>query len=198
MNKIEISIYTIDELSEQAKQKAIDQHKDFLADNWEAENSLDYHKEELEKFGYNNVKILFSGFSSQGDGACFTADIDIKKWIEAHDLNDLRKLYNYSDNFSFSITHQSRYYYATSTTVVWGFYSEIDYSNNDKEQAESEAEQLLEVIKAERERLGNDIYQTLRDDYFAEIADDYVLEDIRLNEYQYLSDGTLATNLLKI
>jgi ferredoxin len=30
--------------------------------------------------------IYFSGFNSQGDGACFEASLDMKKFIEAHDL----------------------------------------------------------------------------------------------------------------
>jgi len=34
--------------------------------------TLEHYTEELEKIGLHSVKIEFSGFFSQGDGACFT------------------------------------------------------------------------------------------------------------------------------
>lgn len=42
---------------------------EFMVDDYIIEK-----KREIEKLGYNNVKIYYSGFWSQGDGACFTCD----------------------------------------------------------------------------------------------------------------------------
>ena len=53
--------------------------------------------------------LYFSGFSSQGDGACFTcSDIDFKLFLDG----------KYKDiDISANITHNSRYYYPRSTIV---------------------------------------------------------------------------------
>lgn len=62
------------------------------ARNWYREGGLDYDwweytidewKTELEDMGFDGVDINFSGFSSQGDGASFTAKrFDFLKWAE--------------------------------------------------------------------------------------------------------------------
>lgn len=49
---------------------------------WE-EHIIDEWKAELEDMGFSDVDISYSGFSSQGDGASFTADgFDFMKWVE--------------------------------------------------------------------------------------------------------------------
>ena len=47
---------------------------ELIPDDW-YENLLDEWQEKLALKGFDDVKILFTGFSSQGDGACFTATV---------------------------------------------------------------------------------------------------------------------------
>ena len=65
-----------------------------VARDWYREDGFDYEwwdfvyeewKEELNQMGFFNVDIAFGGFSSQGDGASFTADsFDFTKWANWH------------------------------------------------------------------------------------------------------------------
>ena len=78
MKKITINLYSFNELSPEIQKKVLDDNRtinvnynwhDFIYDNW---------KEKLTSFGFINPEIYFSGFYSQGDGACFDADIDLE------------------------------------------------------------------------------------------------------------------------
>jgi len=48
--------------------------------------------EKLKTRGYEDINIQFSGFCSQGDGACFTAYVDIPTWVKHHRPDILLKL----------------------------------------------------------------------------------------------------------
>lgn len=54
----------------------IDEHRYInVEDRWWSESTTEYHQEQLRSFGLSNIKIQFSGFGSQGDGASFRADV---------------------------------------------------------------------------------------------------------------------------
>lgn len=75
-----ITIYRFDELSEDAKAKARDRYREHDLDHGWWEYTYDYAMEMAELLGIEVTKvrrngggpgIFFSGFCSQGDGACF-------------------------------------------------------------------------------------------------------------------------------
>lgn len=76
------------ELSDTAKEHAFERHQEYAQSNdyfwWES--TEEYWVEKLEGLGiYTDTnKIHFSGFGSQGDGACFTGSINLKEFLEAH------------------------------------------------------------------------------------------------------------------
>jgi hypothetical protein len=83
MRTIRIKLYKFSELTKGAKQKALDQLRDINTDNndWH-DPVLTGAKEDLIAAGYENPEILYSGFYSQGDGACFTCSkIDFNKFM---------------------------------------------------------------------------------------------------------------------
>jgi len=45
-----------------------------------------YFDEQLAEKGFENTKINFSGFCSQGDGACFSCTLDVKKIVETYNI----------------------------------------------------------------------------------------------------------------
>lgn len=82
MRTKELTVYSYSELSETAKEKAR---------NWYIENCCDYEwydfiledwKEKLAEIGFTNAKIYFTGFWSQGDGACFDAECNTLCWLK--------------------------------------------------------------------------------------------------------------------
>lgn len=62
------------ELLPDQKSKVLDSLRDINTDHdWFDFVKADFH-EKLKKLGFYNIKSEFSGFWSQGDGACFTAN----------------------------------------------------------------------------------------------------------------------------
>ena len=61
-------------------ERARDSFEDFLCDDLEPGG---HYAEVLAGMGFLNAKIQYRGFCSQGDGASFTADVDLAKMLEA-------------------------------------------------------------------------------------------------------------------
>jgi len=79
MEIIQTPVYTFDELSDQAKEKARAWWREgALHDGWWECVYADA-KNVAELFGLDIEHIWFSGFSRQGDGACFEGDYRYKK-----------------------------------------------------------------------------------------------------------------------
>ena len=72
-------------LSPKAKERARDNHREGNLDYEWWDHIYEEWITELEEMGWRNPEINFSGFSSQGDGASFTADgLDFRKWAAWH------------------------------------------------------------------------------------------------------------------
>lgn len=85
-----------DELSEEAKQKVLRKFHDInIHDQW-SDDIITNFKEQLEnKFGMTDVKIRFSGFGSQGDGASFTGRLFLDEFVkEINLILDLEEIDN--------------------------------------------------------------------------------------------------------
>lgn len=75
---IKTDIFDFDELSYSAKQKAMQWYCNDPHDFW-SDCVLDDAKEVGALMGFDIENIYYSGFSCQGDGACFTGSIRYKK-----------------------------------------------------------------------------------------------------------------------
>lgn len=77
-----------DQLEDYAKEKALDRERDSVLrdqDTYWSECITDDWKSELDKLGFSDSEISWSGFSSQGDGASFTCKrVDTYKILEAY------------------------------------------------------------------------------------------------------------------
>lgn len=85
-------VYTFEELLEGEKQgtitaKAVENAREWLADANREGDWFEYVIDELwepalEQIGFTNPDIQFTGFWSQGDGASFTASVDLDKLVD--------------------------------------------------------------------------------------------------------------------
>ena len=183
-----VTLYKFDELSKEAQTEAIDEHRDFLAEAFNAEHLLDDWKEKLQALGYDTVNISYSGFWSQGDGASFTAPrIDLKQWLKVHKLgNKYRTLLNVADNVEASIDRESSRY-VHENTIRCNIFGATE--SDTEEQQASEVEHL---ITTEARTLSQDIYKYLREAYEYDTSDEAVKESIQANEYEFTEEGILA------
>jgi hypothetical protein len=79
---MEEGTYTFDQLSDKLKEEAIEANRDInVYDDWH-DPVIEGFQEDLREMGVEEVKVEYSGFYSQGDGASFTGGVqDIKKFL---------------------------------------------------------------------------------------------------------------------
>jgi hypothetical protein len=185
------TVYELDEIKEKAieKNRYINVDCDwscFLIDDWQ---------DKLEKIGFINSKIYFSGFYSQGDGCCFDGDIDVEKLLN-HLLNNFdltidekAKLSKLQDDFNITIekTSFSNLYCHEKTRYINidDFYVE----NQDDKILINKLENLIENLRL---KLCCNIYDDLEKDYEYLTSDDCVYDTLQANEYYFEKNGDIA------
>lgn len=70
---ITLTYLKFNELNDDQKKKVLDNNRDINVDHDWYENTIEFYTEKLKTLGFYDIKIEFSGFGSQGDGASFTA-----------------------------------------------------------------------------------------------------------------------------
>lgn len=188
MREVVSKVYKFDELSDDAKEKARE---------WYRNGSLDYD-------WYNSVyedaktcgaligieidKIYFSGFSSQGDGACFEGEYQYKKGalkaIKEHAPKDT-ELHNIAMELQkeqrkhfYSLgarAEHSGYYYHSGCMHVDVFNRDGDIDND--------------VITDQLRYFADWIYSQLEKEYDFLNSDAQVDESIIANEYEFTEEG---------
>ena len=218
MKTILLDLYQFEELSEDAKQKAIADHRDFnLIPLW-----WDFVYDDFVTLcSYLGVtvdkdKISFQGFYGQGDGCGFTADVDIVRLKNALETEGW-KIYAPSLQFNFpavGIDHrvmgliekggiqlQPRIINSKRGNDVFadmGGYPSNGPRFHDYIYSEIDAlEQWLKIIADE---LNKFLYQSLEQEYEQLTCDTAVAESLMANEIPFTADGRSAIvleNLIK-
>ena len=203
-------VYQFDELDEKAKERARKWYRQGnYDDSFWSECVIDDAKEIGTHMGMDIDNIYFSGFWSQGDGACFegtwrASDVKVDKLKEyapqdkelhriVDGLADLAK--EYPDGY-FRVTHRGHYSHSGCTSF------DVELPREQKEELEygSPEYKALQVKLGEDEdtliELARDfmdwIYRILEKEWEYLNADEQVDESIRANDYEFLKDGTRA------
>jgi hypothetical protein len=199
---IEVQLYKFDELSDIAKDKARDWWRNAsIEDEWwefvyaDAVQCVDILGIDIvnQRGKTNTPDIQFSGFSSQGDGACFNGSYSYKpgapKAIRQHAPQD-KELHRIADELQ-KLQRPAFYrlrgeistagHYCHSGTMSFSLDREIDFPM-DKEQA---VQQLMRDF-------ADWIYKQLETEYDYRNADEQVDEDITANEYEFTADGKIS------
>jgi hypothetical protein len=201
-----IEVYTFDELSDKAKERARQWYREGAFDYawWDA--TYEDAKTCFGFLGYDIDAIYFSGFSSQGDGACFegtwrAADVKPGK-LQEHAPQDkelhriareVERLAGMFADASLSVKQRGHYSHEGCT--------EFDVDLNDAIEAELEydsdawkARQPLlkdahdRLIEVSRDAM-KWIYRQLEKEYEYRNADEQIDEEIRMNEYEFTAEG---------
>lgn len=195
----ETEVFTFDELSDSAKEKARDWWKSQGLDCewWECVD--EQYKTACKLFGLDISRIMFSGFWSQGDGASFTGAYSYRKgalqalkkefpqWAEIHDickrLTQMQKPNFYGVNVD--ISQNGRYCHEMTMSFNISVYIEGQGERYDiPQRLEEEVEEIFRD-------LARDIYKSLEAEYDYLTSDEQVDEMILCNEYQFTEDGEI-------
>lgn len=186
----EIKTYSFNELSEEAQQTAIEKLYDINVDldDW-GEYILDDAKEIGQLIGIAIKNIYYSGFYSQGDGACFEgyyhyqigglkalkeyAPEDKELHRIAQELQELQKRNFYKLEAS---VKQSGHYSHDGCTVIDAGY-DVAWETTD-----ALSELLRDFMKW--------IYRQLEQEYEFQTSEEQIRETILANDYQFNINGT--------
>jgi hypothetical protein len=203
----EITVYTFDELSDEAKERARQWWREGAFDHewWDA--TYEDAKTCFALLGFEIDNIYFSGFWSQGDGACFEG-----KWrasdVKPGQLQEHAPTDEELHRIAAEIETLAKDWPAASFTVKQrGHYShdgctefEFDYGNDEAyEGVEYESPRWKELnaaalafrlpmVEAARSAM-KWIYRQLEKEYDYQNADEQVDENIRINEYEFTAKG---------
>ncbi len=184
MRQETINIYTLDELSEEAQEKVIEAHDNiiYIDSDW-YQPTIDYYVDELNKIGFENAEIHFSGFCSQGDGACFNADINFEKFLsEKHML-----LKPYINECQFSIVIINTQYVHENTRSV-----SLDYNIEEiSDEMFRNIYRLQDEIEAIRLEWCKKIYAALEKEHEFLRSEEYIREYIKGNEIEFKENGEI-------
>ena len=196
--KKEYQVYSFEELGEEARQKAIDSHRNFLFEFIDLDCETGEFKRLLEMYGFSDIKIHYSGFWSQGDGASFTGRYRYKagglkavkaeysgEWfkdvIEYLELLDgINKKCFYS--LLYMISTGGRYCHANTMQVN---YIEDCHGNRDFSKYEDD---ITEYVRG----IANEFYYLLEKSYEGMTNYEAVIESIECNEYEFYENGDMA------
>lgn len=194
MRTIEQKIYSFDELSEQAKAKAIESNHDInLYEDW-YEHIYEDFKEDHTDFDID--RMYFSGFSSQGDGAMFEysgISSELKdEFIDSLGLSPMRAEWLRNNVYVSGKGIQSGLYYhkkSCSHSIYW----EVD--NGDLhysfyEWLESFSGDFEDFVISKYEDICGDLYSKLSHSCDYLTSEDAIIESINANELEFLEDGS--------
>lgn len=196
------TLYQYDELNDKAKEKARDWWREASANDtiWQ-ECVIDDAMEWLGYLGFSDVKIAFSGFWSQGDGASFTGiwrakDLQADKASGYGDelkdfIAEFQEIATKYPEASARITRVSHHYCHENTVSIEceGFESEMNVDGADVPVVDETRESIFTDICRD---LMRKIYRDLEKEYEWQNVDEQVEENIRANEYEFTEDGKRA------
>ena len=210
-------IYRPSELSEKLKEKVCEKYRDWhTGDSWWYESAMEYWKERLEEFGFENPDVRFSGFWSQGDGASFTCDYcDGQKIIntllicQGKDVGDLSRwrlwfeLVENGPYINFKVyRHSSHYVHERSITAEVeedynGFQNKIFEAFDDRGRKYYTSVfdrkvallDLQEMFSDWVRSLCKEIYTNLEKDYEYYSSDEVILECLEANDFEFDESG---------
>jgi hypothetical protein len=192
----EYKVFSYDELSDSAKENALQKYNEYLCVDMELDWEVDRFKEAGEMLGIDIDDVLYSISYSQGDGACFTGAYSYKKgavkavkkeypeWTALHDiaqaLQDIQRPYFYG--LSASVSHTSRYYHELSPHICVERQPSIGCDYRVSDTAEDDIQQALRDFMCL-------IYQGLLTQYEYETGQECFEESCAANEYTFLENG---------
>lgn len=199
MKTIEIKLYSFNELSEEAKERAIEKERHnqcYLDCEW-WEFVYEHHTQAIKKAGFDITRIYFSGFWSQGDGAMFEYDgLDKKllyKAVDSLDLPKWKKAILKNGYISGKGVQSGRYCHENSCSH--SIYIETDngmqhYDNIEKLFYEYTTD-IEEYIEGFYIDLCSDLYKELESEYEYLTSDESISEYLIANEFEFTVDGNI-------
>jgi len=212
-----ITVYKYDELSDRAKENM---KSKYIAGSIDLDYVIDNAKEDGDKFGFMIDEVLYSGFSSQGDGASWTGTIQLQRFLEHHLKEDhpdygrytvlltlledgwaehqvsvSRKSFMYNHSNTMQIDQQYMGYVATTEDAVIRAACPLQGANVQELYEgiliDGLLDDLYEWALKEAKNYADEIYDRLESAYDDEMSDQHVSLMADANEWEFDESGRL-------
>lgn len=191
-------VYKFDELPEEVQAKVLEREWDWNVawlDWWDV--SLDFWVEKLAAYGFINAKVYFSGFSSQGDGACFDADVDLNV-LTNHMFYEATTYKEARDWRAINLAVDRGLIYDASIYTTNHHYSHencrrltVNYLLLQDCQTTERFSNMLDDLDELRRDLCQEIYSSLRQEYDYLTSEEAIKESLIANEYEFNIEGDM-------
>lgn len=170
------TILSFGDLTEEQKETLAEKYSDVNVDGeyWHECTLYDF-EHDLNIIGFDNVKIAYSGFWSQGDGLSFTGDYSPRASSPAElYFAESKNLYAFlkQKHAYFSIVRFSHHYSHENTVTV-----SSDLDHRQEEQLSTACRDLMQ-----------DFYRILETEYDYQTEPAQVLETLQANGYEFYAD----------
>jgi len=185
MKKITYNVYLFDELGKEAQEKAIEDARDngintdYDWHDWILEEA----KEKLERQGFENAEINFSGFYSQGDGASFNCDVNLNKFLSGRRCKTEYKKQSKAESLeelSIFIKNNDNHCHEYTMNIEFD-----DYANDVM------TDKLEAFILEEARDQARKIYRELEKENNYLMTDESITETLIANEYYFTEEGKI-------
>ena len=157
----------------------------------------------MESMGFESPEIMYRGFASQGDGACFTCEsVDVVKLIRHEkDTKRFKGIMRNIDNGNLAIDveikktdHMYSHYNTVGAFSEWFWYGSDRYHpyNENNPSLDRELSEIKDyVIEVARDYM-REIYRELDELFYSLCTDDAIREALMDEElpYMFREDGT--------
>ena len=206
MKTIQLELFTFDELSDDAKQVAINDHREIANSHLDDEVSY-WQNGALTGTGFVIDEISFSGFYSQGDGASFTGYYDSSQidvdWLKGFSLKAYELMARNDSIFGASgltsdnvitadVKRTGRHYCHENTVSVENI--EINgraWGDDEGDKINAAFEAIENYLDSLKDDLCHFIYSNLQSEYEHQNSDEYISEILVINEYYFTADGAI-------
>ena len=217
---IEVEVFKYGELSESAQQKAREWYLEGMDYEW-WEGTYEMAIEDGKEKGFYIDKIYFSGFYSQGDGASWIGQVDVRQWLEENlpdsiGLSAWCQLIQEGVISMFSKVVANNSHYCHESTMQFSDV-EDDGAFDDADEMDGQSifkgmpvsalydlidaddnctlkstEGITQAIAESGKAYAVDIYHRLREEYEYLCSEEMMLDHFNCNDYFFDSDGRLA------
>ena len=204
MRNVATKVYQFSELSDEAKAMAIEDHRHVLADHEWHENIIDSFTVEIAPaFGVDCKDTHFTGFWSQGDGACFEGSFEYRKGM----TEAVRRLEIYNSDGRSELLDIAQEMASLQKSNFYGLYGSAKHSgmychsrsvtidvrrdgpgySGDIDPAEGTDEAYAECLRD----LMDWLYRQLEEEYEYLTSDEGVSGWLKDQGYEFTADGEL-------
>jgi hypothetical protein len=218
---IEVEVFKYGELSESAQQKAREWYLESMDYDW-WDSVYEMAIEDGKEKGFYIDKIFFSGFSSQGDGASWIGQVDVRQWLEENysdsiGLSAWCQLIQEDvvDKFSKVVANNSHYCHESTMqfsdvedhtdefTDDWlmelpSIFKGVEVQHlfdiiaSDDNCPLKSTEGITQAIAKSGRDYAIDIYHRLREEYDHLCSEEMMIDHFECNDYYFTNEGKLA------